>query len=82
MSKASLAQGDQPVAPTLRHDVNITMMRFDPEKQHRHSIRLKNYDYSLNGAYFITLCTYQSERLLGTISDGNIVMNEYGLIVL
>ncbi|MBU1626691.1 hypothetical protein KKB18_04910, partial [bacterium] len=57
------------------------MKKFDPDKQHRHSIRLKNYDYSLNGAYFITLCTYQRECLLGTISDREFVVNEFGLIV-
>ena len=32
-------------------------MQFDPDKHHRHTIRLKNYDYSGNGAYFVTLCT-------------------------
>ncbi len=29
----------------------------DFNKYHRRSIRLKNYDYSENGAYFITICT-------------------------
>lgn len=28
---------------------------------HRRSIRLKNYDYSQNGAYFITICTKNRE---------------------
>ncbi len=30
-------------------------MTFDPEKHHRRSIRLRNYDYSQPGAYFVTL---------------------------
>jgi REP element-mobilizing transposase RayT len=34
------------------------MTKFDPDKHHRRSIRLKNYDYSGNGAYFVTLCTF------------------------
>ncbi|MFM7909799.1 MAG: transposase, partial [Microcystis sp.] len=33
-------------------------MTFDPEKHHRRSIRLRNYDYSQPGAYFVTICTY------------------------
>ena len=34
------------------------MTTIDPEKNHRRSIRLKNYDYGGNGAYFITICTF------------------------
>ncbi len=33
----------------------------------RKNIRLKNYDYSLNGAYFITICTQQRLHLFGKI---------------
>jgi len=32
-------------------------MKFDPDKHHRRSIRLKEYDYSQPGAYFVTICT-------------------------
>jgi len=32
-------------------------MRYDPEIHHRRSIRLKGYDYSREGAYFVTICT-------------------------
>jgi REP element-mobilizing transposase RayT len=32
---------------------------FDPEKHHRRSIRLQDYDYSQNGAYFVTICAYK-----------------------
>ena len=38
-------------------------MPFDPKIQHRHSIRLKDYDYSQSGAYFITLCSHNKELL-------------------
>ncbi|MBU1625772.1 hypothetical protein KKB18_00205 [bacterium] len=57
------------------------MSKFDPIKHHRHSIRLENYDYSLNGAYFVTLCTYNRECILGDIIDGEMVLNNYGNIV-
>ena len=33
----------------------------------RNSIRFKDYDYSQNGAYFITICTHNKECLLGEI---------------
>jgi len=32
-------------------------MKFDAEKHHRHSIRLRGYDYTQAGAYFVTIVT-------------------------
>ena len=40
------------------------MMKYDPDINHRRSIRLKEYDYSQAGAYFITICTQNRELLL------------------
>ena len=48
---------------------------------HRRSIRLQGYDYSLPGAYFITICTRNLECLFGTVVDGEIVLNQFGRIV-
>ena len=56
-------------------------MKYDPEKHHRRSIRLKGYDYSQPGAYFITICTHQRQCLFGEIIDGEMSLNEYGVIV-
>ena len=40
-------------------------------KKNRKQIRLKNYDYSENGAYFITICCKDKESLFGKIvGDG------------
>ena len=50
------------------------------EKRLRKSIRLKGYDYSKEGAYFITICTYERQRLFGKIIDGKMALNEYGKI--
>ena len=36
----------------------------DPETHRRRSIRLKGYDYSLAGAYFVTVCTQDRHPLL------------------
>ncbi|MEG1559717.1 MAG: hypothetical protein RR398_02520, partial [Clostridia bacterium] len=36
----------------------------------RKKIRLEGYDYSSGGAYFMTICTYNRERILGDINVG------------
>ena len=36
---------------------------------HRRSIRMKNYDYSTIGCYYITLCINDRENILGDIED-------------
>ena len=56
-------------------------MKFDPNKHHRRSIRLKNYDYSQPGIYFITVCTQNRVFMFGEIVDGKMVLNEFGEIV-
>ena len=56
-------------------------MKFDSKIHHRHSIRLKGYDYSQSGAYFVTLVTWQRECLFGEIVDGEMVLHRYGQIV-
>ena len=53
----------------------------NPDRHHRRSIRLKGYDYSTAGAYFVTLCVKGRENLLGDIVDDNMQLNEYGRIV-
>lgn len=39
-------------------------MKYDPQKHHRRSIRLKGYDYHNAGAYFVTICTQNRECVL------------------
>ena len=56
-------------------------MKYDPQKHHRRSIRLKEYDYSQAGAYFVTIVAWQREMLFGEIVDGEIVLNDFGKIV-
>jgi putative transposase len=55
-------------------------MNYNPELHHRRSIRLKGYDYSTTGAYFITICTHEREQLFGDILDRTMVLNELGHI--
>jgi putative transposase len=55
-------------------------MNYNPELHHRRSIRLKGYDYSTAGAYFITICTHDREQLFGDIVDRTMVLNKLGNI--
>ncbi len=48
-------------------------MGYDPEKHHRRSIRLKGYDYSRPGAYFVTICLQGREPYLEIPEVRNIV---------
>lgn len=56
-------------------------MKYNPQKHHRRSIRLQNYDYTRPGAYFITMCTpYKWDYLFGDVEDGEMHCNNYGKI--
>jgi REP element-mobilizing transposase RayT len=55
-------------------------VKYDPQKHHRRSIRLKEYDYTQPGAYFITLVTYQRSYLFGKIVNGVIQLSPMGQI--
>jgi REP element-mobilizing transposase RayT len=57
------------------------MTRYNPDIHHRHSIRLRGYDYSQEGAYFITFCTQKQECLFGDIKDGKMVLNDAGRMI-
>ncbi|HQT91530.1 MAG TPA: hypothetical protein PL001_05835, partial [Candidatus Kryptobacter bacterium] len=56
-------------------------MAYDPHKHHRRSVRLKNYDYSQPGAYFITICVEDRRCLFGEIIDAEMKVNPLGEIV-
>ena len=56
-------------------------MPYDPHKHHRQSIRLKGYDYTLAGAYFVTICTYKRQPLFGKIVAGKMQLSLFGQLV-
>jgi putative transposase len=56
-------------------------MKFDPHIHHRRSIRLKGFDYSSAGAYFVTIVAWRREMLFGDVVDGEVVLNDFGKIV-
>ncbi|GAB6067553.1 transposase [Methylothermus subterraneus] len=57
------------------------MTPYDPARHHRRSIRLKGYDYTQPGAYFITLVTHERAPLFGAVVDGVMRLNAWGEIV-
>jgi REP element-mobilizing transposase RayT len=65
---------------------------YNPNIHHRRSIRLKGYDYSRSGMYFVTVCVERSggfqtrhygtrPHIFGKIENGEMVLNEYGQIL-
>ena len=49
--------------------------------QERKSIRHQYYDYSRNGYYFVTICTYEKKHLFGEIINERMKRNELGNVV-
>lgn len=56
-------------------------MKFNPDIHYRKSIRLKNYDYSLAGLYFITICVNNRLPLFGEIIDGEMLFRDAGIMI-
>ncbi len=52
-----------------------------PSIHHRRSIRLKGYDYSQAGLYFITICTKHRKCLFGEVENHKIELNGAGVMV-
>lgn len=50
------------------------------QPRRKNSLRLRGYDYSSVGAYFVTIVTWQREMLFGDIVNGEMVLNDLGNI--
>ena len=53
-------------------------MKYNPETHNRKSIRLKHYDYSQAGYYFVTICAKVRLQLFGKIENEKMLTNEIG----
>jgi putative transposase len=51
------------------------------DKPQRKSVRLKEYDYSIPGWYYVTLCTYDRINVFGKVFNAKMRLNESGNIV-
>lgn len=57
-------------------------MQYYKNKRRPNSMRLKDFDYSLDGAYFITICTKNREHFFGEIYNGKLNETEQSKICL
>ncbi len=48
---------------------NVGANNYAPQRKNRRSIRLKGYDYSRAGAYFVSVCAHNRACLFGEIAD-------------
>lgn len=71
-----------PVYPfaTLRCQIDEAM-KYDPDKHARRSIRLRGYEYTQSGAYFVTICTQNRDCLFGEIVKGIMDANDAGRMI-
>lgn len=56
-------------------------MRHDPDRHHRRSLRLKSYDYSGMGTYFVTVVAQDRACLFGEVAAGQMHLNAAGLLM-
>ncbi|UOO38685.1 hypothetical protein IZU99_05425 [Oscillospiraceae bacterium CM] len=62
-------------------------MKYDPDIHHRHSIRLKSFDYASAASYYITICTMNRACLFGEVNVGadlvsaHVVLNTAGKMI-
>ncbi len=56
-------------------------MKYNPAIHNRRSIRLKTYDYSKAGLYFITFCVQNRELLFGAIENDVMFLNDAGKMI-
>lgn len=56
-------------------------MKNEIEQAIRFSFRLKDYDYSQNGAYFITICVQDKKYLFGEIVNHKMQLNKAGKMI-
>ncbi len=47
----------------------------------RKSNRLKDYNYSSDGYYFVTICVHKRAEILGKINNDKLILSKYGKIV-
>jgi putative transposase len=78
----SLWAAKEDTARHVRIEAEGLEMRFDPDRHHRRSIRLQHYDYTLPGAYYVTVCAVQKQLLFGEIKTAEMHLNRAGQIVL
>jgi putative transposase len=65
---------------SLRHYFTLLMRSYPPSHQRR-SNNLPDFDYSHPAVYFVTICTYKQQSLLGEIIAGEMQLSPLGRLV-
>jgi putative transposase len=68
------------VAGGNREDIMYKAVNYNSATHHRRTIRLKGYDYSKPGMYFITICCHNHELRFGHIDNNQMHLNKFGII--
>jgi putative transposase len=56
-------------------------MKPDRERHYRRSIRLRDFDYSQPGFYFLSICSHNRALMFGEVIDGRMSTNKFGQIL-
>ena len=56
-------------------------MKFNPNVHHRHSTRLREWDYSWPWWYYVTICAYERRCIFGEVINDKMRLNDIGEIV-
>jgi len=56
-------------------------MAYNPNTHNRKSIRLKEFDYSQPGLYFVTICCQDRKCLFGAIKNNDMILNNAGQMI-
>jgi REP element-mobilizing transposase RayT len=57
------------------------MKHYSGKHRNRKSIRLKGYDYSRRGLYFMTICCQNRSRFFGEVKNGKMILNDAGKMI-
>ena len=57
-------------------------MNSNPKKQNRKTLRLKEYDYSFPGWYYVTICTKDLIPWFGKVKKGKVIYDKLGNIAI
>ena len=71
--------GFKPAPTPNRGDTRVGSSQ--TRRPRRQPLRLRDYDYTRPGAYFITICTHRRRCLFGRVADGAMHPNAFGAIV-
>lgn len=66
--------------PYKLHKIINGRYTMKPPPRNRKSPRKKDYDYTLSGAYFVTICTYERQLIFGDIVDSEMQHTSLGQI--